>query len=70
MSALRLPAKKTPGVCRHCGCTERKPCRWGRYWVCSWLLPDVCSNRECVQKEIDRVHAEVAAGIARMEGAA
>lgn len=62
MTTRRIP-RKEPGQCIHCGCTDAKPCREGRYWRCSWMISEgdrrVCSNRDCVQKEIDYLFARL-----------
>lgn len=53
---------KAQGKCFHCGCTEENPCQLSRYIRCSWVYVNprrVCSNRECVQKEIDLLFAEI-----------
>lgn len=54
---------KEPGRCVHCGCTDAAPCRFGRYSTCSWMIVDgnrrVCSSRNCVQAEIDRLFGEL-----------
>jgi hypothetical protein len=49
------------GRCKHCGCTEERACLIGRYARCSWVNAErtVCSRRECVQAEIDRILAKV-----------
>lgn len=43
--------------CVHCGCTQERPCKLGRYARCSSMISEgdrrVCSNRDCVQAEID-----------------
>jgi hypothetical protein len=38
------------GVCKFCGCTEDAPCFLGLQGPCAWLLEDVCTNPECVEK--------------------
>ena len=38
------------GVCKFCGCTENAPCLIPGIGPCAWLLPDVCTNPECVEK--------------------
>lgn len=56
MSAMRLPARKEPGRCRYCGCTDENACRFERGLTCSWVIPgEICSNRDCIQAEINRL---------------
>lgn len=55
-------SRKAPGQCFHCGCMEENACQLTRYIRCSWVYVNprrVCSNRECVQKEIDLLFAEI-----------
>jgi hypothetical protein len=50
-------------VCKFCGCTDSAPCFISADFVsdpdfrpngnvipCAWLLPDVCTNPECVEQ--------------------
>lgn len=57
---------KTRGTCFHCGCTEENACvlGGGRFGpiTCSWLYKNprlVCSNKECVLKEVDLLWREI-----------
>jgi hypothetical protein len=48
--------------CTYCGCTEEKPCRHSRFITCRIIYVNpraVCSSRECVGKEVDRLFAEI-----------
>jgi hypothetical protein len=47
MGYEELPSPPS-GVCRFCGCTERRPCDGG----CAWADPDdtICSSMACLAK--------------------
>lgn len=50
------------GSCVHCGCTGKNPCHLGRFVKCSLIYTNprlVCSNRECVQKEVNLLFADI-----------
>lgn len=59
--------KKMPGKCVHCGCTDENPCHFGHFRVpCTWLLTGesnngrfVCSDRDCHQKEVEYLFAQI-----------
>jgi hypothetical protein len=51
------------GVCKFCGCTALRPCLIPAEYItdpdfrvngnvvpCAWLLEDVCTNPDCVEK--------------------
>jgi hypothetical protein len=50
----------TPGVCRFCHCTERRPCAGG----CAWLYPErtVCSALACETKWVEENKRRSAGG--------
>jgi hypothetical protein len=57
---------RASGICFHCGCTRKEPCIFGHYRAgvakCRLVQMNprlVCSNRECAEKEIELVWAEV-----------
>lgn len=47
-----------PGICRHCGCTEQKPCGHCKsvHGECCWTdkTRTVCTGRDCVMREVAR----------------
>lgn len=47
----RLP---DPGICRHCGCTEKQACRVGPGVPCHWANAEhtICSQPDCVRYAI------------------
>lgn len=55
-----------PGICRHCPCTDERPCGYcrGVHGECCWTdrTRTVCSNPACIRAEAARVQAAKAAG--------
>jgi hypothetical protein len=50
--------------CVYCGCTRENPCRKSRTITCGWFTyredgERICDNRECIEKEIERLWAQV-----------
>lgn len=54
--------------CVYCGCTRENPCQLGRAITgaitCRWFSfredgQRICDNRDCIEKEIERLFAQV-----------